>query len=262
MPAIASGAGALLPSSDGSGRQQPARDQRREPLAEAHLLVELIDVLHAELAERGLQGLRAHLVERQLEFAQRLVDEPLAERDGLRAPQALQVVPDGAARLGRDHEIHPRRIGLGALGRDDLDRLAVAQHGAQRHQAPVHLGGDAAIADVRVHGVGEIDDGRAARQAQDLALGREHVDLVGEQVDLDALEEFLGAAALLQLHQVREPLARALLLHGVDVLAHLVFPVRGDAGLGDAMHVVGADLHFDAARRWGRTAWCAATGSR
>ena len=41
---------------------------------------------------------------------------------------------------------------------------------AQRHQAPVDLGGDAAVADVGVHRVGEVDHGRAARQAQDLAL--------------------------------------------------------------------------------------------
>ena len=76
----------------------------------------------------------------------------------------------------------------------------------------IHLGGDAAVADVGVHGVGEVDHGGAARQAQDLALGREHVDLVGEQVDLDALEEVLGAAAFLHVDQVREPLARALVL--------------------------------------------------
>ena len=127
-------------------------------------------------------------------------------------PQALQIMADRAARLGGHDEIHPGGIGHRALGGDDLDGLAVAQHRAQRRQAPVDLGRDAAVADIGVHRVGEIDDGRAARQAQDLAARREHVDLVGKQVDLDALDEFLGAAALLQFHQVREPLARALLL--------------------------------------------------
>ena len=77
-------------------------------------------------------------------------------------------------------------------------------------------------------------------------MRREHVHLVGEQVDLDALEELLGVAALLHLDQVRQPLARALAAARVaGVVAGLVVPVRGDAGLGDAVHVLGADLHFD-----------------
>ena len=48
------------------------------------------------------------------------------------------------------------------------------------------------VADVGVHRVGEIDRRRAARQRHDLSLRREHVDLVGEEVALDVLEEFLG----------------------------------------------------------------------
>ena len=136
-------------------------------------------------------------------------------------------------------------FGPRALGGDDLHGLAVAQHGAQRRQPPVDLGGDAAVADVGVHGVGEIHHRGAARQAQDLAARREHVDLVREQVDLDALDEFLGAAALLHLHQVREPVARALLLRRALAGVLLVLPVRGDARFGDPVHVVGADLHLD-----------------
>ena len=63
-------------------------------------------------------------------------------------------------------------VGLGwALRADDLDGLAVLHRRAQRDQAAVDLGGDAPVADVRVHGIGEVDAGRAARQAQDVALG-------------------------------------------------------------------------------------------
>ena len=76
----------------------------------------------------------------------------------------------GGARLRGHDEVHPRRIRHRALGGDDLDRLAVAQRRAQRRQAPIYLGGDAAVADVGVHGVREVHDGGAARQAQDLAL--------------------------------------------------------------------------------------------
>ena len=99
-----------------------------------------------------------------------------------------------------------------ALRRDDLDGLAVAQRCAQRHEAAIDLGRHAAIADVGVHGIREIDAGRIARQTADLALRREHVHLVREQVDPDALEEFLGVAALLDFDQLLQPLARAIAL--------------------------------------------------
>ena len=233
-------------SARGRGRrQQPPRNQRCEALAEPDLLVELIEILEAELAERRTAHLFAHILERERELAERLREELGAERDRLAATQALEVMADGAARLrGRD-EVDPGGVGGRTLGGDDLDLLAVAQHGAQRRQAPVDLGGDAAVADVGVHRVGEIHDRGPGGQAQDLPLGREHVDLVGEQVDLDALEKLLRGAGFLQRHEVRDPLARALLLHGAGIAARFVPPVRGDTGLGDAVHVASADLRFD-----------------
>ena len=144
---------------------------------------------------------------------------------------------DRAARLRRHHEIHPGGIGHRALRSDDLDRLPVAQNRAQRRQAPVDLRGHATVADVGVHGIGEIDNRRAARQTQDGAARREDVDLVGKEV--------LGAAAFLQCHEMREPLARPLLLHALHVAAGLVLPMRRDAGLGNSVHVLGSDLHLE-----------------
>ena len=55
--------------------------------------------------------------------------------------------------------------GRGALDRAGLDAVAVAQLGTQRHQFVVHLGCDAAVADVGVDQVGEVHRGRAARDA-------------------------------------------------------------------------------------------------
>ena len=72
--------------------------------------------------------------------------------------------------------------------------VAVLELGAQRQQLVVDPRGDAVMTDVGVHAIGEVDGRRAARQRHDLALGREHVDLVREQVALDVLEEFLRIA--------------------------------------------------------------------
>ena len=191
-----------------------------------------------------LEAARGQLLHRQLELLERLVQHAAAEFRSFTALQGLEVLADRGARLGGRDEARPGRVRLRAFRGDDLDGLAVSQHGAKRHEAAIHLRRDAALADARVHGIGEVDAGRAARQPHDVALWREHVDLVGEQVDLDALEELLGRA-LVQIHHTFQPLARAGLLCLSAVLAGLVLPVRRDARLGQALHVLGADLNLD-----------------
>ena len=124
--------------------------------------------------------------------------------------------------------------------------VAVLQLGAQRQQFVVDARGRAVVADVGVDAVGEVDGRGAARQRHDLALRREHVDLVREEVALDVLEEFLRVAGFrLDLEQALQPARRfALRLGEIEFAARLVQPVRGDARFGDAVHVVRADLHF------------------
>ena len=96
-----------------------------------------------------------------------------------------------------------------------------------------------------MHGVGEIDHRGAARQAQNFAARCKHIDLVRIEIDLDALDEFLGVATLLHLHQVREPGARPLLLRRTLSRVLFIFPVCRDARFRHAIHIGGADLHLD-----------------
>src|SRR5438067_3544968 len=105
-----------------SARQQPPRDERREALAEAELLVQLVEVLHAELPERGVPHFLRDVVERDREFPERLRQQLRAERDRLLASQPLQVMADGAAPLGGHDKVYPGRVRGRALGGDDLDR--------------------------------------------------------------------------------------------------------------------------------------------
>src|SRR5687767_396289 len=225
-------------------RQQAARDEAGKALAESNLLAQFLAVLQRERACDFVEAAGGQLLERQLEFLERLVQHAPAELGGLAALQVLEVLADRGACLRRHHEARPGGVRLRSLGGDDLHGLAVAQHRAQRHEAAVDLGGDAALADAGVHRVGEVHAARAARQAHDVTLRREHVDLVGEQVDLDALDELLGRA-LVQVHDVLQPLPRASLLRLAFLLPGLVLPVRGDAGLRQAVHVLGPDLHLD-----------------
>ncbi len=157
------------------------------------------------------------------------------------------------ARLaGDDHRLPRGRRHL-RLGADDLDLVAVLQFGHQRHDAAVDLGADAGVADIGVDGIGEIDRRRAARQRDQPALRREAEDLVLEQLELGVLEEVLRIVAFRQRFD-RPPqpcIGVGILGNRVARAVHLaagilVDRVRGDAVFGDLVHLVRADLQFDA----------------
>src|SRR6202012_5558167 len=76
------------------------------------------------------------------------------------------------------------------------------------------------------------------------ALGGEAEDLILEHVELGMLEEFLGIRGVL--HDVEHFAQPAILLPVRRTPALLVAPMRGDAEFGDLMHLVGANLDFDA----------------
>ena len=195
------------------------------------------DALEIRLADPG--QLHAHA-------ARFLLEVLLADLDGL---GPLGGVDDGADLVARPRGPHQRQPVLArhvaGLG-EDLDHVAVAQCVLQRDDAAVHLRADAGVADGGVDGVGEIDGRRIARQDDHLAARREGVDLLAVQVHLEGGHELVGVPHLLDpLQQVAQP-GDALVLFAAGVLAaFLVLPVRGDALLGDAVHLLGADLHFE-----------------
>ncbi len=125
---------------------------------------------------------------------------------------------------------------------EHLHHVSVLQLVAQRNDLPVDLAADAAIADVRVDGEGKIHRRSPAREALHIPLGGEDEDLVGEQVDLDRLQEFLGVLeVLLPLHQLAKP-GELLIVFRDERLAFLVCPVGRNPFLGDPVHLLGADL--------------------
>ena len=89
---------------------------------------------------------------------------------------------------------------------NDLDDVAVLQLVAERHDLAVDARARTVLADLGVNRVGEVDRRRAAREDAHVALRREHVDLVGEEVDLHALEELDRVLdVLLELDQLAQP---------------------------------------------------------
>ena len=118
--------------------------------------------------------------------------------DGVLAALAGEPLADLVAGPRRGDDLQPvaRRAGGGDLRGDDLDGVARVQLGVEREQPAVDPGADAAVTDLGVDRVGEVDRRRAGRQGDDLALRREDVDLVLLEVDLERLEELDGIGRL------------------------------------------------------------------
>ena len=110
---------------------------------------------------------------------------------------------------------------------------------------PLTRAPDALVADLGVDRVGEVDRGGAAGQRLHLALGREAVDLLGVEVELERVQELVGVLdLLLPLEELAQP-GEGLVVLVEAGAALLVLPVGGDPLLGDAVHLPGADLHLE-----------------
>ena len=75
------------------------------------------------------------------------------------------------------------------MGGEYLDYLGVLELGGQGNDRAVCLGPDAMIADGRVDMVGEIDGSGSRRQFYDIALWREDIDGILEQLPFYVLQE-------------------------------------------------------------------------
>ena len=112
----------------------------------------------------------------------------------------------------------------------------------QRRDAAVDARAVRVLADFGVDGEREIQRGGALGEPLDVAARRKDEDLVLIEIDLQELEELLGAVGvLLQLDELAEP--RQVAVQRIGRLpARFVQPVRGNAVLGGAVHVASADL--------------------
>ena len=167
---------------------------------------------------------------------------------GVLARLLLEPLLDLVARArGLDHGQPVARRAALALARQHLDDVAGLQRVVERDDLAVDLRADAAVAELGVDLVGEVQRRGARGQRLDLALGREDEDLLVEEVDLQVLHELLGVLELLLPVEHRaQPLELLLALRrGLAARALLVDPVRGDAELGHVVHLARADLDLE-----------------
>ena len=204
--------------------------------------VESVDV---EVVEAG--GHRLEHGGRQLLGGQALPPELLLQVFPALFPGVFPALPreplaDLVGRPRRLDDLQPvsTRSGSLHLRGEDLAGVARAQLVAQRHEPTVHAGADAGVAHLGVHGIGEVDGRGPLRHGDHPPLGREHVDLVLFEVDLQGLHELGGVGRLLL--PVDDAVEPGQLVGG---RADLVGEVSGHAELGALVHLTRSQLHLE-----------------
>ena len=119
------------------------------------------------------------------------------------------------------------------------------QLGAQLHHAAVDLGADAAVADLGVDGIGEVDRRGARGRAIRSPLGVKQNTWSWNISSLVCSRNSSGPDGMLE--DVQSSRIQRYCWPSVIRPLLLVGPVRGDAELGHLVHVAGADLHLDLA---------------
>ena len=243
---LAKAAGPLIPASQPFRRQDRAQHRLDRTAAEAQPAEQLVDapvalggheVRHLLRVEHAA---RAHPVAAQFTGQHRAAD-----LDRTLLLLGVDPLTDLAPRPRRGDDVQPVAAGFAVRVRRDLDDVAVVQFGAQRHQPAVHPRAAAVMAEFRVNAIGEVERRRAAGERQHVALGREHVDLVGIEIDLERAQE--GARVrhlLLPLEELAQPDDADVVLVRVE-LAPLVPPVRRHALLREQVHRLGPNLDLE-----------------
>jgi len=169
-----------------------AHDVDRRELSASDGCNGILHVLLAEAMEYGLQAFTGEDLAGPLKGP---LEDAMAEAGILLADRHAGRPANGGARLAGDDDFFPGRRRHLHAGADDLDLVAIVEAGDERHDAAVDLGAHGGVADIGMNGIGEIDRRCAARQGDQLALGRETEDLVLEQLELRVLQKLLRIVA-------------------------------------------------------------------
>src|SRR5208337_3934669 len=153
---------------------------------------QVVGTAESVFAGRSLQVGFLNFLQRDAVFARFFFDQLASDFNGALALVDIEPVLDLVAGARGLDDGEPVAAGLVSGLGDDFDDVAGMELVAQRNHASVDLGAGATVADFGVDGIGEVDGRGLARQHQDLALGREGVNLFGVEVDFQGGEEFVG----------------------------------------------------------------------
>ena len=178
--------------------QQDPPDLVRANVAQCHQHLQVGIACQAESLPR-----RREVGAEQAEPTQLPVEHVLAGRFVACAVELVEPAADLFARAAAGEEaigLHqPVTTRLAGLCRHDLDAIAAGQLVVERNDPAVDLGPAAAMADLGVDPVGEVQRGGTRRQVDHLPLRGQHIDAVLDQFGI----EFVGERCLVGLDAVR-----------------------------------------------------------
>src|ERR1019366_5331839 len=211
---------------------------------------QVVGTAESVFAGRSLQVGFLDFLQRDAVLARLFFDQLASDFNGALALVDFEPVLGRVGVAGKLDEGEPVAAGLVSGLGDDFDDVAGMKLVAEGNHASVDLGAGATVANLGVNGIGEVDGRGFARQDQDLALGREGVNLFRVEIDFQGGKEFVGIGDVaLPLDDLAEP-GKALLVLGGDG-AVFIFPVGGDAFFAHLVHFFGADLDFKSLARLG-----------
>ena len=204
------------------------------------------EIVHGSVIELAGEFFQVDVSQPQL--AQFPLQDVFAALDVLFAGLLFEPAADfGARPLGFDHPqvgVQPVPAGSAAFGGQDVHLIPGFQLVVEGHQFPADLSAPAAVPDLRVDVVSEINRGGTGGQINDVAAGGENIHPVPENIGFHAVHELTGVFHVLPpLHQLADVVHPAVEIR-VVVTALLVPPVGGDPVFGALVHLLGADLHL------------------
>ena len=159
------------------------------------------------------------------------------------AAAVLERTAQARLALGSNQELVPFGLGLLRVRGQHLHLVATGQTVRHGHQLVVDLAGNAVCAQLGVQHEGHVQHRGVLGQRDGLALGREHDNLAGKEVELDGVQEVqrIGLGVLEDVLDGLQPCGQLALFLA---LANLVLPVGRKSALGDVIHVPAAYLHL------------------
>src|SRR5690242_15872641 len=183
--------------------------QRADDLADGNVSSANRDFETATIGQReGLRGPCQPVVIRSLEpAAPDLPGEDLAtQAETDRLLLVVHPLLDLVTRTSGANVAQPVPAGLASGAGQDLHCVSALELAMERRDSAVHLGTLTLEANLSVHVEREVDWGGPFRQPLHVSMRSKDEDFVLIQVDLEELEELLGAVGvLLQLQQLPEP---------------------------------------------------------
>ena len=125
----------------------------------------------------------------------------------------------------------------------DLNDIAIRKRMTQWHHLPIYFRAHTLMTNVGMNAIGKVDRGRSAGQRQHFALRRKGVNLLGIEIHFERGKKLRGLAHLASpFDQLPHPHHALIVFRRIRAV--FIPPVRGYSLLRDAVHLMGANLHF------------------